>query len=99
MKQKTISELFNEFKNMSLGKQSLISLATITLIITVLSNYKSIKKGTTDCISAFTKDENVKEFMEDVNKVINSLKNLIQNFFKNDKIEPDKEPEKEQIND
>lgn len=92
---KTITELFNEFKKMPLGKQSLIALATITLIITLLSNYKNIKQGTIDCISAFTKDENVKAFMEDVNKLINSLREVIDNFFKKNKIEP----EKEQIND
>ena len=40
---KTPAELFNEFKNMPLGKQSLIATATIALIITFLSNYKTIK--------------------------------------------------------
>lgn len=93
---KSISELFNEFKRMPLGKQSLIALATITLIITLLSNYKTIKKSTTDCISAFTNDENVKAFMEDVNKLINSLKDVISNFFKKDEIEPQ---ERQQLND
>ena len=94
---KTISELCKEFKSMPLSKQSLIALATITLIITVLANYKDIKKNTLDSISAFTQDENVKEFMADVNKLVNSLRAIITNFFKKDQLEV--ESEKVQIND
>lgn len=86
---KTISQLFNEFKSMPLAKQSLIAIATITLVITLLSNYKSIKQSTTKCIQGIIQDENTKEFMEDVNKVINSLKKVITKFFDADKIEED----------
>lgn len=93
---KTITELFDEFKKMPLGKQSIVAIATITLIITILANYKDIKKTTTDCISAFTNDENVKEFMEDMNKLLNSIKEVLTNFFKKNEIEPQ---ERIQLND
>lgn len=93
---KTISELFEQFKRMPLGKQSLIAVATIILIVTLLANYKTIKKGTTDCISKIVNDESVKEFMEDVNKLINSLRDVIDGFFKKNEIEPQ---EKMQLND
>jgi len=93
---KTISELFETFKKMPLGKQSLIAVATITLIITLLANYKTIKQSTTDCIDKIVNDESVKAFMEDVNKLINSLKNVIDGFFKRNEIEPQ---EKIQLND
>lgn len=85
---KTISELFEQFKRMPLSKQSLIAVATIILIVTLLANYKTIKKGTTDCISKIVNDESVKEFMEDVNKLINSLRDVIDGFFKKNEIEP-----------
>ena len=57
---KTPAELFNELKNMPLGKQSLIATATIALIITFLSNYKTIKNGSKSVIEKFTQDENIK---------------------------------------
>ena len=77
---KTPAELFNEFKNMPLGKQSLIATATIALIITFLSNYKTIKNGSKSVIEKFTQDENIKEFMEDVNKVLQSFSGVCQKF-------------------
>lgn len=77
---KTPAELFNEFKNMPLGKQSLIATATIALIITFLSNYKTIKNGSKSLIEKFTQDENIKEFMEDVNKVLQSFSGVCKKF-------------------
>ena len=73
-------KLFNEFKNMPLGKQSLIATATIALIITFLSNYKTIKNGSKSVIEKFTQDENIKEFMEDVNKVLQSFSGVCKKF-------------------
>ena len=77
---KTPIQLFNEFKNMPLGKQSLIATATITLVITFLSNYKSIKNGSKNVVEKFTQDENIKEFMEDVNKVLQSFSGVCKKF-------------------
>ena len=77
---KTVGQLFEEFKRMPLGKQSLISLATITLIITFLSNYKNIKNGSKEIIGNFIQDENIKEFMEDVNKVLQSFSGVCKKF-------------------
>ena len=93
---KTVGQLFEEFKRMPLGKQSLISLATITLIITFLSNYKNIKNGSKEIISNFTQDENIKEFMEDVQKALQSFASVCHKFVKG---ETKEEVKREQIND
>ena len=88
---KTPMELFEEFKNMPLGKQSLIAVATITVIVTFLSNYKSIKNGSKEIVEKFTQDENVKEFMEDVTKVIHSFSGVCKKFAKGEKDASDNE--------
>ena len=80
---KTPLELFDEFKKMPLGKQSLVALTTITIIVTFLSNYKTLKNGSTEIVEKFTQDENVKEFMEDVTKVLRSFSKVCKKFFAN----------------
>ena len=80
---KTPLELFDEFKKMPLGKQSLVALTTITIIVTFLSNYKTLKNGSKEIVEKFTQDENVKEFMEDVTKVLRSFSKVCKKFFSN----------------
>ena len=80
---KTPLELFDEFKKMPLGKQSLVALTTITIIVTFLSNYKTLKNGSKEIVGKFTQDENVKEFMEDVTKVLRSFSKVCKKFFAN----------------
>ena len=80
---KTPLELFDEFKKMPLGKQSLVALTTITIIVTFLSNYKTLKNGSKEIVEKFTQDENVKEFMEDVTKVLHSFSKVCKKFFAN----------------
>lgn len=92
---KTPADLLKEFNKMPLGKQSLIAVATLGLIITFLSNYKNIKDCTTSFIDKFTNDENVKEFLSDVDKVVKSFFGLTNKFFKGES----PEQEKQQLND
>ena len=80
---KTPLELFDEFKKMPLGKQSLVALTTITIIVTFLSNYKTLKNGSKEIVEKFTQDANVKEFMEDVTKVLQSFSKVCKKFFAN----------------
>lgn len=79
---KTPKQLLIEFNNMTLGKQSLIAVATIILIVAVLSNYKNIKHSSKEVIDKITKDENIQEFMLDVDKVVKSFVNVVNKFFK-----------------
>ena len=67
---KTPIQLFNEFKNMPLGKQSLIATATITLIITFLSNYKSIKNGSKPEVKKAAKTGFEKKDIQEVKNII-----------------------------
>lgn len=82
---KTPKQLLAEFNKMPLGKQSLVAVGTIALIIAVLSNYKNIKNGSKEFITKFTEDENVKEFMTDVDKTFKSFCGLTNKFFKGEK--------------
>ena len=79
---KTPKQLIKEFNNMPLGKQSLIAVGTISMIIAVMSNYKNIKNGSKEFITKFSEDENVKEFMSDVDSVVKSFACLVRKFFK-----------------
>lgn len=79
---KTPKQLLTEFNKMPLGKQSLVAVGTIALIIAVLSNYKNIKNGSKEFITKFTEDENVKEFMNDVDNTIKSFASVTRKFFK-----------------
>lgn len=94
---KTPNQLWKEFNNLSLGKQSLISVGTILLIITLLSNYKNIKDCGKSFVEKFSQDENIKEFMSDVNKVVESFFSLTRKFFKGE--ETKEETQKIQLND
>ena len=87
MKIDKISELFEKFKKMPLGKQSIIAVATITLIITALANYKNLKEASKNVINNITNDENIREFLSDVNRLVTALGELVHKFFKNDKID------------
>lgn len=62
--------LLKEFKQMSLPKQSLIAVCTISLIVIVLSNFKNMKEASINFVDSFTKDESVKSFMEKVEKLV-----------------------------
>lgn len=77
---KTVNQLVQEFKGMSLCKQSLIAMGTITLIVAFLANYKDIKQGSTQLIKNITNDENIQEFLADVHKAIKSFGNLWKGF-------------------
>lgn len=90
---KSPKQLFKEFNDMPLGKQSLIACGTIAGIIAILTNYKSIKQGSKSIVSKFTQDENVQEFMSDVDKTTHSFVNLVNKFFKNEDINNKKEEE------
>ena len=79
---KTPKQLLTEFNKMPLGKQSLVAVGIIALIIAVLSNYKNIKNGSKEFITKFTEDENVKEFMNDVDNTIKSFATVTRKFFK-----------------
>ena len=81
---KTPKELWSQFNQMPLGKQSLIAVGTVALIIAVMSNYKNIKNGSKGFITKVTEDENVKEFLSDVDNVIKSFVNMTHKFFKGD---------------
>lgn len=81
---KTPKELWTQFNKMPLGKQSLIAVGTIALIIAVMSNYKNIKNCSKDLITKVTEDENVKEFLSDVDNVVKSFANMTHKFFKGD---------------
>ena len=87
MQMEKISELVDKFKKLPLSKQSIIAVATITLIITALSNYKNLKEASKNVINNITNDENIKEFLNDVNRLVTSLGELVHKFFKNDKID------------
>ena len=87
MQMEKISELVYKFKKLPLSKQSIIAVATITLIITALSNYKNLKEASKNVINNITNDENIKEFLNDVNRLVTSLGELVHKFFKNDKID------------
>ena len=87
MKIEKISELVEKFKKMPLAKQSVIAVATITLIITALANYKNLKEASKNVINNITNDENIKEFLNDVNRLVTSLGEVVHKFFKNDKID------------
>jgi len=87
MKIEKISELVEKFKKMPLAKQSVIAVATITLIITALANYKNLKEASKNVINNITNDENIKEFLTDVNRLVTSLGEVVHKFFKNDKID------------
>ena len=87
MKIEKISELVEKFKKMPLAKQSVIAVATITLIITALANYKNIKEASKNVINNITNDENIKEFLNDVNRLVTSLGEIVHKFFKDDKID------------
>ena len=87
MKIEKISELVEKFKKMPLAKQSVIAVATITLIITALANYKNLKEASKNVINNITNDENIKEFLSDVNRLVTSLGELVHKFFKDDKID------------
>ena len=82
MTTKTATELFNEFKQMTLSKQTLIAVATITLVVTFLANYKEIKAGTKELVSNFTQNENIQEFMDDVKNLLQSFTKTCKNFVK-----------------
>lgn len=83
----SISELYEKFKKLPLSKQSIIAVATITLIITALANYKNLKEASKNVINNITNDENIKEFLNDVNRLVTSLGEVVHKFFKNDKID------------
>ena len=87
MKIEKISELIERFKKMPLAKQSVIAVATITLIITALANYKNLKDASKNVINNITNDENIREFLNDVNRLVTSLGEVVHRFFKNDKID------------
>ena len=82
MKTKTVTQLFDEFKTMTLSKQTLIAVATITLLVTFFSNYKEIKNGTKQLACNFAENENIKEFMDDVKSVIGSFAGICKKFIK-----------------
>ena len=82
----SVKEVFEKFKNLPLGKQSLVSVTVIAIVIAILSNYKNIKKSSRDIINAFIKDEGVREFMDDVDKVIKSFANVVKKFISGEDI-------------
>lgn len=79
---KTPKELWIQFNKMPLGKQSLIAVGTVAAVIAIMSNYKNIKNGSKEFITKFTEDENVKEFMNDVDNTIKSFTSVTRKFFK-----------------
>ena len=78
---KTLKELGKEFKNMSLSKQALISIAAITGAVAILSNYKNIKNRTKDIVAKITNNENVKEFMNDVDNTFEGIGQATKKFI------------------
>lgn len=65
-------ELLNEFKRMSLSKQGLIVICSITLLILVLQN-KNLKDVSLKFIDNLTADKTVKEFMEKVEVLVKKI--------------------------
>lgn len=88
---KSPKQLLKEFNEMPLGKQSLIACGTIAGIIALITNYKTVKDTTKSIVGNFTQDENVQEFMGDVDKTIKSFSNVTSKFFKGEEKEESKE--------
>jgi hypothetical protein len=64
-----IQAKINQFKNLSLLKQSFIAVGVIGVLIGILSNYKNIKTGIDGLVQKYKDNENVKEFIADVSVV------------------------------
>lgn len=89
-------ELLNEFKRMSLSKQGLIAVCTITLLVVMLQN-KNFKDTSLKFVDNLTNDESVKGFMTKVEELVRKIAEAIRTVvgLKNET----EEPKKEQIND
>ena len=70
-----------QFKNLSLLKQSAIAIAVVGAIIALLSNYSNIKKTVGELTDKYQENESVKEFITDVTKVIKPVLDKIESFF------------------
>lgn len=74
-----------QFKNLSLLKQSIITVAVIGAAITLLGNYSNIKKGVENLIKKYKENENVKEFVKDVSELIKPITNKLNSHLNDSK--------------
>jgi len=93
-------ELLNEFKKMSLSKQGLVTVCTITLIVVMLQN-KNFKDTSLKFLDNLTNDESVKGFMSKIEILVKKIAEAIRQVVGLNKEEASeqKEQEKQQIND
>lgn len=70
-----------QFKNLSLLKQSAIGIAVVGAVIALLGNYSNIKKTVAELTEKYKENESVKEFITDVTKVIKPVLDKIESFF------------------
>ena len=78
---KSAKKLLQEFKEMPLNKQTIISTAVIAGGVLALSKYKEIKQGAKLIANKLTNDDGVKEFIRDVSNVISGCSNVVKNFL------------------
>lgn len=78
---KSPRQLYDDFKKMPLSKQTAISVATIAGVVAFIANYKTIKEGTKSFVNKFSKDENVTEFLGDVEGAVKGFTNVAKSFF------------------
>lgn len=97
-----VKKLMTEFKHMSLPKQAIIVVCTITLIVLVLSNFKNMKEASIKFVDSFTNDESVKAFMQKMDTLVKKCARALRDVVGlegEDKDEPKSEPERQQLND
>jgi len=70
-----------QFKNLPLLKQSVITVGVVGATVALLGNYKSIKDTMGGLVTKYKENESVKEFIKDVSELVKPITDKVENLL------------------